>query len=94
MTLTEIKTKLGIVRLSMNPGEDVKGVPSCWVRHWENDTRTSVYMHEDTAKLLKEDVNDSINTLGLNTETLVAESTKEAYTSICIVVYKPSKYSF
>jgi hypothetical protein len=51
-------------------------------------------MHEDTVELLKEDVNGSINTLGLNTETLVEESTGEAYTSVCIVVYKPSKYSF
>lgn len=60
MLIADLKTKLGITQFQLSYLTDENGdrqidpkttEPTKWLKHWDNDTRTAVLMHEDTVKL-------------------------------------------
>ena len=49
MKIVDIKKELGLAVLSLNYTMDQhSGVRSNWLRHWDNEQRFSVNIHEDT----------------------------------------------
>ena len=86
MNIVQIKTKLDIPSLQLNPSVGADKQPDGWMRHWDNDTRTAVSLHKDTLAAIKADL--SISSLALQTETRTAEQGE--YTAHRIVMYTPA----
>ena len=89
--ITEIKTKLGIATLNLNYATDkatgqraveADGKPTGWLRHWDNDNRVAVSIHEDTVAKIKA---GQAETLGLQTET--KSGSQGEYTAHRIVLF-------
>lgn len=59
MTITEIKTKLGVEQLNLNKQVDMKTKqPTGWLKMWENDKRRAIVIHQDVvAKIQAGDAN-------------------------------------
>lgn len=55
MNITQIKQQLGVTApLSFRYTKDSEGITSDeWLRAWDNETRTDVHMHTETADLIK-----------------------------------------
>jgi hypothetical protein len=96
MRLSNIKEQLGIPVFNLNYSTDETGAraidsttnqPTKWMRHWDNDNRVAVSIHEDTVKAIKE--NPETPDLGLQTEK--REGSKGEYTSHRIVKYTPAE---
>lgn len=87
MTLTEIKSKLGLSALELNTAEDKDGNQTDWMRAWDNDNRVAVSIHKELVDEIKADGN--IASLGLQTET--RKGSKGEYTAHRIVKYKPAE---
>lgn len=95
MRLQDIKEELGIPTLELRYVTDretgkraideATGEPSKWMRHWDNDNRVAISIHEDTVNKLKS--GDS-SPLGLQSE--VREGSQGEYTAHRIVMYSPS----
>lgn len=87
MTIKEIKLQLGYETLNLNPS--VKdGVRTEWMRHWDNDKRIAVSLHQDTLTKIKAD--PELPNLGIQQETIVS-ATGGAYTAIRIVAFAPAE---
>lgn len=84
MTLTQIKEKLGYSVLELNKSKDVEGNTTPWFRHWDNDKRVAVSIHEELLTELKKNPNQASN-LGLQSEMRMGN--KGEYTSYRIVGY-------
>lgn len=82
-TITQVKEKIGIQVLELEKSVDEQGVYSGWLRHWDNDKRVSVSIHEDLAKELK--ANPNIKSLG--TQYDLRETDKGTYHSYRIIKY-------
>lgn len=102
MTLAEIQAEhnLGKLHLSWasevgadgNPVRQIDketGKPTLWLRHWDNDQRIAVSLHEDTYKVWAED--NETDRLGVQEE--IREGSLGEYKALRIVAYKPSVYS-
>lgn len=85
-TLAQIKQDLNIVQFNLNKATK-DGQPTAWYRHWDNDKRVAVSIHEDTVKQLQS--NPDMNTLGMQTEK--RSGSKGEYTAIRLVAYKPAE---
>ena len=46
--LAEIKGKLGVQSLSLNQVVTEAGEKTAWFKHWDNDNRVAILVHEDT----------------------------------------------
>jgi hypothetical protein len=67
-TLAVLKQKLSIPSLDLVRGKDKDtNQPNGWLRHWDDDRRIAVVVHEDVVKAIK--ANPSIDTLALKHET-------------------------
>lgn len=96
MTLAELKEELGIKRFQLNYSTDPQtekraidaktGEPTKWLRHWDNENRVAVSVHEDTVNLIKGD--SSMDRLVLQTEE--REGSKGEYTAHRIVAVNPA----
>ena len=87
MTISEIKSKLGLSTLELNTAKDKDNNPTDWMRHWSNETREAVSIHKELVDEIKADSN--MSSLGLQSETRSGE--KGDYTAYRIVKYKPSE---
>lgn len=81
MNITEVKTKLGYDNLNLNRSLTEDEQPTEWYRHWDNDNRVAVSMHEDVVAKIQ----SGCTTLGIQTET--REGKQGEYTSHRIVAY-------
>jgi len=89
MLLSEIKTKLGVVKFELNIAKDLAGAETEWLRHWDNERRISVSLHKDLFTELKADA--SIESLGLQHEVRTGE--QGDYDSYRVIKYTPAEFS-
>lgn len=87
MNITEIKSALKTSTLNLNTANDIAGLPTSWMRHWDNDARVAVSIHKELIAEIK--ANPAISTLGLQTET--RSGSQGVYTAHRIVKYKPAE---
>jgi hypothetical protein len=94
MNISELKKKLGVETLDFSYLKDDQGnravdpktaKPTLWGKHWDNDNRASILMHEDTLKAIKADPTGVTN-LGVKTNTITPDG-KDAYTQHIVVTY-------
>lgn len=94
MNITELKKKLGVETLDFSYLKDENNSraidpkttqPTLWGKHWDNDNRQAILMHEDTLKAIKADATGVTN-LGTKTSVITPDG-KEAYTQHIIVTY-------
>ena len=85
-TIAQIKEQLNIPQFNLNKATK-DGQPTAWYRHWDNDNRVAVSIHEDTVKQLQS--NPDLNTLGMQTEK--RNGKQGEYTAIRLVAYKPAE---
>lgn len=82
MTIADIKGEMGLPTLTMQICKDEQGVPTGWVRHWDNAQRIAVAMEQTLMdKIVK---NPGLNTLISNVTKKTAESTGKDYVN-CVV---------
>jgi hypothetical protein len=58
-TIAQIKAGLNIVTLNLQRANNKEGQPTEWLRHWDNDRRIAVSIHQDTLDFAKENPNDA-----------------------------------
>ena len=81
--LAEIKVKLGVQSLPLNRVVTEAGEKTAWFKHWDNDNRVAILVHEDTLAQIK--ANSSIDNLGINTQ--VKQGAQGEYTAKTICHY-------
>lgn len=90
-TLQEIKDKLGVEELNLYRSTDADGNPQPWLRHWDNERRVSVSIHEDLASELAQDKRGKITSLSTQYEKRVPRKEDgtlgEPYDSYRIIRY-------
>ena len=79
--LAEIKGKLGVQSLPLNRGVTEAGEETAWFKHWDNDNRVAILIHEDTLAQIK--ANSSIDNLGINTQTKLGAQGEYTAKYIC-----------
>ncbi len=84
--LAEIKGKLGVQSLPLRQVETEAGEKTAWYKHWDNDNRVAILVHQDTLAKIKADAN--LNTLGINTQT--KQGSKGEYIAKTICIYNPA----
>lgn len=89
MLLSEIKTQIGINSLQLNTAKTEGGVPTQWVRHWDNENRVAVSLHKELLAEIQSD--PTISTLGIQTE--IRTGSKGDYTAHRIVKYKAAEFT-
>ena len=88
MKLQDIKTKLNIPTFNLNFTVDQATKEKTeWLRHWDNENRVAVNIHQDT--LAKAKADPTLTSYGLKEElgVMAAQGTYDRYT---IVLYNPS----
>ena len=81
-TIAQIKQGLGFPVLNLQRATK-NGEPTQWLRHWDNDSRVAVSIHEDTLKFAMENPNDD-HFIPQKSE-LISESSNTPYISYRIV---------
>ena len=84
--LAEIKMELGVQSISLNQVVTETGEKTAWYKHWDNDNRVAILVHQDTLSKIKADA--SLNTLGINTQT--KQGAQGEYTAKTICIYNPA----
>ena len=86
MNIQEVKEALGYETLNLNFADDKDGNKTEWLRHWDNDNRIAVSVHQDTVKEIKD---KDPSTLSIQTET--REGEQGNYEAKRIVLHKPAE---
>lgn len=87
MTIEQIKSELGYSTLNLNTSNDSNGVPTEWMRHWDNEARVAVSLHKELIAQLQAD--PSISDLAIQSE--LRDAPQGQYTAKRIVKYKASE---
>ena len=88
MTIAEIKSQIGIKVLNIQQDlDETTQLPTDWVSHWDNDTRTRVSMHKDVFNQIMED-RDFDKLAVKPKEVKPATEEREAYTRYMIITPK------
>jgi hypothetical protein len=85
--LSEIKRELGVEVINLNTVVTESGDKTPWLKHWDNANRVAILVHKDTLALITAD--NSISTLGLNTQTKMGAQGE--YIAKTIVIYTPAE---
>lgn len=85
--LSEIKRELGVEVINLNTVVTESGEKTLWLKHWDNSNRVAILVHKDTLALITAD--NSISTLGLNTQT--KQGAQGEYIAKTIVIYTPAE---
>ena len=93
MTISQIKEQLGIAELRFHTQVSPEGVVSDFLRAWDNNSRTEIAVHKETAEKIAEDPKIAI--LSLKDNGIRVSASGLEYRSYIIVIYndKPA-YSF
>ena len=86
MNLAEIKGKLGVSSINLNQVSTEEGEKTAWFKHWDNDNRVAILVHQDTLSKIKAD--PGLNTLGINTQT--KQGAQGEYIAKTICIYNPA----
>ena len=86
MNLAEIKEKLGVQTINLNQVVTETGEKTAWYKHWDNDNRVAILVHQDTLGKIKADA--GLNTLGINTQT--KQGAQGEYIAKTICIYNPA----
>ena len=84
--LAEIKGKLGVQSINLNQVITEAGEKTAWFKHWDNDNRVAILVHQDTLNQIKADA--GLNTLGINIQT--KQGSKGEYIAKTICIYNPA----
>lgn len=87
MNLPEVKTKLGVQTINLNQVKTETGEKTAWFKHWDNDNRVAILVHQDTLNKIKADA--GLNTLGINTQT--KQGAQGEYIAKTICIYTPAE---
>lgn len=90
MNIDEVKSKLGYATLNLNYSEK-DGQKTQWLRHWDNENRVAVSIHQETFDKIK--ANPKLSDLDIQTETLTSATSKQEYTAKRIVAYTPAEHT-
>lgn len=82
-TIAQVKAGLGYPVLNLQRATK-DGQPTEWLRHWDNDKRVAVSIHQDTLKYLQE--HPECNQLGTQQQDIEPED-GAPYTAFRIVKY-------
>lgn len=92
-TLSEIKAQFSVSSLQLNYQKDEQGnkaidketnQPTKWLRHWDNDNRVALVIHEDTVKKIQ----DNPNMINLSTKANGIKTTEKGdYQLYTIIAY-------
>jgi hypothetical protein len=85
--LAEIKRELGVETINLNTVVTESGEKTPWLKHWDNTNRIAILVHKDTLALIT--ANNSLSTLGVNTQTKVGAQGE--YVAKTIVIYTPAE---
>lgn len=85
--LAEIKRELGVETINLNTVVTESGEKTPWLKHWDNANRVAILVHKDTLALIT--ANNSLSTLGVNTQTKVGAQGE--YVAKTIVIYNPAE---
>lgn len=85
--LAEIKRELGVETINLNTVVTESGDKTPWLKHWDNANRVAILVHKDTLALIN--ANNSLSTLGLNTQTKMGAQGE--YLAKTIVIYAPAE---
>jgi hypothetical protein len=85
--LAEIKRELGVEVINLNTVVTESGEKTPWLKHWDNANRIAILVHKDTLALIT--ANNSLSTLGINTQTKVGAQGE--YVAKTIVIYNPAE---
>lgn len=85
--LAEIKRELGVETINLNTVVTESGEKTPWLKHWDNANRVAILVHKDTLALIT--ANNSLSTLGVNTQTKVGAQGE--YVAKTIVIYTPAE---
>jgi len=88
MTLSEIKTEIGIEQFNLNSAVNIDGEITNWLRHWDNSKRVAVSIHKELFNQLKK--GDTPN-LGIQEE--IRNGSKGDYRAIRIVAFKAAEFT-
>lgn len=86
-TLNEAKAQIGVEVLNLNRATTEDGVATPWFRHWDNNTRVAVSIHEDSVKELQ--ANPENGNVVVQTET--RQAAKGEYISHRLVLVTPAE---
>ena len=86
MDLNAIKQQLGYSQLNLNTANDATGVPTQWLRHWDNANRVAVSIHKELVEKIQA---GTAGDLAIQTETKTGSLGD--YTAHRIVGYKPAE---
>lgn len=81
-SIAQIKEDLHIPTLNLQRSTK-NGEPTAWLRHWENDRRIAVSIHEDTLKYAKE--NPDSEMFILQHSDRISEASSQPYDAYRIV---------
>jgi hypothetical protein len=85
--LAEIKRELGVETINLNTVVTESGEKTPWLKHWDNANRVAILVHKDILALIT--ANNSLSTLGVNTQTKVGAQGE--YVAKTIVIYTPAE---
>lgn len=87
MTLAQVKAKLEIPTFELNRALDKDENPTAWYRHWDNENRRAISIHEELLEELKTD--NTVNSLALQSQE--REGSQGKYMAYRIVKYTPAE---
>ena len=87
--LVEIKKQLGVEVINLNTVITEGGDKTPWLKHWDNANRVAILVHKDTLALIQS--NNSLNTLGINTQ--VKQGAQGEYVAKTICIYAEAEVS-
>jgi hypothetical protein len=88
MTLSEIKSEIGIEQFNLNTATTKDGEVTDWLRHWDNSKRVAVSIHKELFQALK---SGSTPNLGIQEE--IREGSKGEYKALRIVAFEEAEFT-
>ena len=92
MTISQIKEQLGIAELRFYTQVSPEGVVSDFLRAWDNNSRTEIAVHKETAEKIAE--NPEIDILSLKDNGTHISASGLEYRKYFIVIYNQPSFSF
>ena len=85
MTISQIKEQLGITELKFYTQVNPEGIVSDFLRAWDNNSRTEIAVHKETAEKIAEDPKIAI--LSLKDNGIRVSASGLEYRNYMIVIY-------
>lgn len=92
MNIQDLKNSIGLPSLELERCLDEQDQPTQWLRHWDNENRIAVVMHEEVAQGIKQD--PMRTDLVMKKADVASKTSGELYTSIIVAIKKNVEFAF